>query len=53
MDKAYLCKACLWTGTKDDLEIDIVDTCFGADNIEMCPACGSYEPTEINQEETP
>ena len=45
MDKKYKCKNCNWQGTLDELEYDSVDTCFGDDEIEMCPKCGSYEIT--------
>ena len=43
MDKKYTCKNCGWQGSLDELEYDKVDTCFGDDEIEMCPKCGSYE----------
>ena len=38
----YSCKDCSWKGSKTEIEYDRVDTCFGYDEIECCPECGSY-----------
>jgi len=43
MIKKYTCLACSWTGLENELEYDVLDTCFGDDKVEMCPQCGSYE----------
>ena len=49
----YKCKNCNWSGQHNELEFDSVETCFGNDQIEMCPSCGSYEIIIIEEEETP
>lgn len=43
MNKRYICKQCKWKGSEKELTYDAVETCFGDDEIEMCPECGSYE----------
>lgn len=37
------CRKCDWEGNQDQLDKDFVETCFGNDEIETCPNCGSYE----------
>ena len=44
----YTCANCGWKGKEKDLDFDNVDTCFGADEIETCPSCGSFEVKKIN-----
>ena len=39
----YLCTQCQWTGCKDELELESIETCFGVDSYEVCPICGSFE----------
>ena len=41
--KDYKCKTCGWHGTEAELEFDSVDSCAGADEIEVCPKCGSMD----------
>ena len=43
----YRCKKCDWKGKQNQLELDVVETCFGNDDIEMCPKCGSYDVKKI------
>ena len=42
MNKKYKCGDCNWQGKEDELEYDVTETCFGSDNIEICPKCGGY-----------
>lgn len=47
MDTKYKCSDCNWEGKESELEYDETETCFGTDQIEMCPQCGSYEVRRI------
>lgn len=47
MNKLYKCKQCEWIGPQNQLESDIVETCFGNDQIATCPICGSYDVVEL------
>jgi len=42
-EKKYKCKNCNWVGTEQELVYDSVEGCFGTDEIEICPKCGSFE----------
>lgn len=46
----YHCNICNWNGSEEELEWDEVDTCMGADKIEMCPLCGSLDVTKSKNE---
>ena len=37
------CKQCNWQGCPEEVEWEVVETCAGADKIEVCPSCGSME----------
>lgn len=37
----YKCQQCLWQGVENQLCFDVVETCMGADKVEVCPLCGS------------
>lgn len=37
------CKQCNWYGNSDEVDWEIVETCSGTDEIEVCPSCGSVE----------
>ena len=39
----WKCVNCHWVGCASELETDRVETCFGPDEIEVCPGCGSYD----------
>lgn len=41
MAQKYICKDCNWEGIESELDSDEVETCFGTDEIELCPKCGS------------
>lgn len=43
MNDIMRCKNCDWSGLRDQLDSDKIDTCLGNDTIAMCPSCGSYE----------
>ena len=43
MDTYYRCKKCGWKGRESELDADDVETCFGDDQIEICPQCGSLD----------
>ncbi len=43
MEQIYYCKKCGWKGPEEKLNYDGVETCFGDDQIEICPKCGSIE----------
>jgi len=44
MESAILvCKQCNWQGGPDEVNWETVETCMGADQIEVCPKCGSQE----------
>lgn len=49
----FKCKICDWSGSHEELEVDSVETCFGNDQIDMCPSCGSYEIVKVEQERIP
>ena len=36
----WKCVNCNWCGCASELETDRVETCFGPDEIEVCPVCG-------------
>lgn len=35
----YWCKNCGWEGNEEEVDKDVVDTCMGSDEIELCPKC--------------
>jgi NAD-dependent SIR2 family protein deacetylase len=39
----YKCKNCFWQGTEDELSKELVESCMGNDEIEVCPNCGSMD----------
>lgn len=43
----FQCNNCQWKGVRTDLASDTVDTCFGDDEIEICPQCGSMDVVQI------
>ena len=47
MEENYKCSECNWQGKESELEYDETETCFGTDEIEMCPKCGSYEVRQV------
>lgn len=47
MEDQFLCKACNWKGTRDELENEKVESCMGDDNIELCPKCGSMNVYQV------
>lgn len=50
--KRYKCADCLWIGHEDELDHDLVETCMGSDEIEMCPKCGSLSIFKQPQKQT-
>jgi NAD-dependent SIR2 family protein deacetylase len=42
------CEKCNWKGERDAVQWDTVETCMGADKIEVCPKCGSMEVYPMN-----
>lgn len=47
MEAKYKCKDCGWEGLESELETDSVESCFGDDEIEVCPKCGSMNLVRI------
>lgn len=47
--KEYKCNSCGWQGLEKELEYDVVETCMGNDEIEMCPKCGSLAVVEVKK----
>lgn len=43
MEQYFCCQKCGWTGKESELDFDDVETCFGDDQMEICPKCGSIE----------
>ena len=39
----FKCKACGWVGSSEEVDEEVVETCFGDDITEVCPECGSQE----------
>lgn len=47
----YKCKKCGWEGEYDDVDKDIVDTCMGSDEVEICPKCGNIVYVIIDKDQ--
>ena len=45
----YRCKTCGWQGDVKELDFDVVETCMGSDEIEMCPKCGSLDVAKVKK----